>query len=253
MELLCIESVYVNFGGLQALRDVSMDVKEGSISALIGPNGSGKTTLFNTISNTVRPNSGKIFFARERIDHLSAHQIPGKGIGRTFQIVSLFGQTPTWENVASGAFSKTRAEIFPIIFQLPWARHEEKRIRERAMEALRFFGIENMADKPAGMLPLGQQRVVEMARALVSEPKLLLLDEPFSGLNPRESDMLQEKIFEIRNRGITILFVEHEMKAVMRLADNIAVLNYGEKIAEGPPDSIRNNQEVIDIYLGKEC
>lgn len=252
MALLCIESVYVNFGGLQALSDVSMDVKEGSVSALVGPNGSGKTTLFNTISNIIRPNSGKIFFAGERIDHLSSHLIPGKGIGRTFQLVSLFAEAPCWENVAIGLFSKTKAEILPIVFQLPWARYEERRTRDRAMEALRFFGIENMANRPAGVLPLGQQRLVEMARSLVSEPKLLLLDEPLSGLNPRESELLQEKILSIRNRGVTILFVEHEMKAVMRLADNIVVLNFGKKIAEGPPDRIRNNQEVIDIYLGKE-
>lgn len=252
MTLLRIESVYVNFGGLQALTDVSMNVQQGIICALVGPNGSGKTTLFNTISNIVHPNDGQVFFDGERIDHLSPHLIAGKGISRTFQIVSLFAQAACWENVANGAFSKTRAGVFPIILRLPKARHEEKRIQERAMEALQFFGIETLAYRPAGLLPIGQQRLVEMARALLSEPKLLLLDEPLSGLNPRESEVLQRKVLEINRKGVTILFVEHEMKAVMRLANNIVVLNFGKKIAEGPPDKIRNNQEVIDIYLGRE-
>jgi len=253
MSLLSLESVYKNFGGLQALADVSLNIEEGSLSALIGPNGSGKTTLLNAITNIIPPSSGRIVFAGERIDSLPAHLIPAKGISRTFQIVSLFAEAPVWENVACGAFSKTSAGILSIVFQSPFARREEKNTKERVMEALRFFDIEDLADRPAGMLPLGQQRLVEMSRAFVSEPKLLLLDEPLSGLNPRESEMLQEKILEIRNRRVSILFVEHEIRAVMRLADNIVVLNYGQKIAEGPPDTIRNDQKVIDIYLGKEA
>lgn len=252
MSLLHIESVSKNFGGLQALSDVSTDVEEGSISALIGPNGSGKTTLFHVITKIIPPDSGKIFFAEERIDHLPAYFIPGKGIARTFQIVALFREASVWENVASGAFSKTKAEIFSIVLRLPWMRSEERYIKEQTMETLRFLGIEHLAERPAGMLPIGQQRLVELGRGLVSEPKLLLLDEPLSGLNPRESEQVQEKIIEIRNRGITILFVEHEMKSVMRLAEKITVLNFGRKIAEGAPKEIRNNPEVIEVYLGKE-
>jgi len=253
MSLLHIESVSKNFGGLQALTDVSTDVREGSISALIGPNGSGKTTLFNTITKMIPHDSGRIFFAGERIDHLPAHLIPSKGIARTFQIVSLFREAYVWENVASGAFSKTKAEIFSILFRLRQMRSEERQIKERTMETLRFLGIEHLAERPAGMLPIGQQRLVELGRGLVSEPKLLLLDEPLSGLNLRESEAVQQKIIEIRNRGITILFVEHEMKSVMRLAEKITVLNFGRKIAEGRPEEIRSNPEVIEVYLGKEA
>lgn len=252
MSLLRLESIYKNFGGLQALSDVFMDVEEGSISALIGPNGSGKTTLFNTITKIIPQSSGQIFFNGERIDHLPAYLIPSKGIARTFQIISLFCTASVWENVASGAFSKSKAEILSILFRLSWMRAEERLIRERTMDILQYLGIEHLANTQAGMLPFGQQRLVELARALISEPKLVLLDEPLSGLNAHESELLQEKIMEIRNKGITILFVEHEMKAVMRLAEKITVLNFGKKIAEGRPEEIRNNPEVIEVYLGKE-
>lgn len=252
MSLLRLESIYKNFGGLQALSDVNMDVEEGSISALIGPNGSGKTTLFNAITNIIPATSGKIFFNGENIDHLPAYLVPGKGIGRTFQIISLFRAASVWENVASGAFTKSKAEMLSILFRMPWMRAEERLIRERTMDTLRYLGIEHLANAQGGMLPFGQQRLVELARALVSEPKMLLLDEPLSGLNAHESGMLQEKIMEIRNRGLTILFVEHEMKAVMRLAEKITVLNFGKKIAEGSPNEIRNNSEVVEVYLGKE-
>jgi len=252
MPLLRIESICKNFGGLQALSDISVDVRDGSISALIGPNGSGKTTLFNVINRIIPRDSGKIFFAGERIDHLPGYLIAGKGIARTFQIVSLFREASVWENVASGAFSKTRAGALSILFRLPRMRSEERTIKERTLESLEFFGIEQFADRPAGMLPIGQQRLVELARALVSDPKLLLLDEPLSGLNAREGELLQEKIMEIQKRGIAILFVEHEMKWVMRLAEKITVLNFGKKIAEGSPSEIRNNPQVIEVYLGKE-
>jgi len=252
MSLLRIDSVYKNFGGLQALFDVSMNLEEGSISALIGPNGSGKTTLFNVITKIIPHDSGEIFFAGERIDQLPAYLIPARGIARTFQIVSLFRESLVWENVASGAFSKTRAGILSILFRIPRMRAEERRIKERTMEIIRYLGIEQLAERPAGMLPFGQQRLVELGRALISEPNMVLLDEPFSGLNPHESEILQEKVLEIRNQGITVLFVEHEMKTVMKLADRITVLNFGQKIAEGSPDEIRNNPQVIEVYLGKE-
>lgn len=252
MSLLQTNCVCKNFGGLHALTDISMDVKEGIIKALIGPNGSGKTTFFNAITNLIPCTSGEIFFAGERIDHLAPHLIPGKGIARTFQIISLFREAPVWENVASGMFSKTKSEIFPIIFRSSQMRSEEKYIKEQTMDILSFFGIEEFAFKVAGMLPFGQQRMVEMARSLVGKPKLLLLDEPLSGLNPQESEELQEKIIQIRNTGVTILFVEHEIKSIIKLAEEITVLNFGKKFAEGTPDEVLNNKDVIEIYLGKE-
>ena len=252
MSLLRLESICKDFGGLRALSDVFMTVENGSITALIGPNGSGKTTLFNVITKLTPLNSGKIIFNEERIDQIAAYLIPGKGIARTFQIISLFPTASVWENVASGAFSKTKAEFLSILLRFSWMRKEEKQIRERAVELLRYFGIEHLATRPAGMLPFGQQRLVELARALISDPKLVLLDEPLSGLNPYESEMLQQKILDIRGRGATILLVEHEMKAVMVLAEKITVLSFGKKIAEGTPEEIRNNPEVIEVYLGKE-
>ena len=252
MPLLKIDSVSKAFGGLQALYDVSLDVEEGSIDAIIGPNGSGKTTLFNVITKTIPNDSGEIFFAGERIDHLAAHSIPALGIARTFQIVSLFAKSLVWENIASGAFTRTSAGILSILFRTPRMRAEERRIKEETMEVIRYLGIEELAEKTAGMLPFGQQRLVELGRALASKPRLVLLDEPFSGLNPHESEILQEKVLEIRDRGISVLFVEHEMKTVMKLADKISVLNFGQKIAEGSPEEIRNNEKVIEVYLGKE-
>lgn len=248
-----IESVYKKFGGLEALSNISFKVEEGSISSLIGPNGSGKTTLFNVITNHIPLNSGKVLYQGERIDHLPAYLIPRKGIARTFQIISLFPQVSVFENVACGAFSNTKAGALSIIFRSRWARLEEKGIRERTMDAIRQNGLEQWTNIPAGALPFGQQRLVEFARAIVSDPKLLLLDEPLSGLTFKESDILQQKILEIRDRGVTVLFVEHEMKAVMKISDKVTVLNFGKKIAEGSPNEIRSNAAVIEAYLGGEC
>jgi len=251
--LLEIKSITKSFGGLTALSDLSFAVEPGTITSLIGPNGSGKTTTFNVVSRFISPDAGEILFQGERIDRLPAHRISGKGIARTFQIVSLFEEASVLENVACGAYSNTKCGAFSIIFRLPRARLEEKWIWQRAMEAIKFSGLEKWANVKAGALPFGLQRLVEVSRALAGDPKLLLMDEPLSGLTQKESAILQEKMVEMRDSGVTILFVEHDIKAVMRISEKIIVLNFGEKIADGSPEEISNNTEVIDAYLGREA
>lgn len=248
--LLEVRQVNKYFGGLHAVQDVSFTVQPGVIKAIIGPNGAGKTTLFNLITGNFPVSSGSIHFEEGPITGLKPYQIAEQGILRTFQNLKLAGHMTALENVMIGRHTKSRANFGAGILNLPFTWKEEKEIREEAFTFLTMLGIENLADAVAGSLPFGQQRAVEFARGLAAEPKLLLLDEPASGLNIYETEELGELITRIRDNGITILLVEHDMSLVMDISDEILVLNFGRQIATGSPSEVQKNQEVINIYLG---
>lgn len=250
MALLDIQNVHKRFGGLHAVRDVSFSVQEGMIKAVIGPNGAGKTTLFNLISASLPLSSGAVFFQGKPIHGLSPYQIAAHGISRTFQNIKLFPGLTALENVMIGRHTKSRAGFFAGLFSLPFTWREEQEIRARAMELLELLDIAPYADVEATSLAFGQQRAVEFARALAAEPALLLLDEPAAGLNIYETAEVARLISRIRDRGITVLLVEHDMSLVMDISDEIVVLSFGEKIAEDIPTAIQQNKEVIQIYLG---
>ena len=240
------------FGGLHAVNDVSFRVQEGQIKAIIGPNGAGKTTLFNLLSGILTPSSGTAFFEDRIITGMMSHEITRLGMARTFQNIRLFPHMTVLEHVMLGRHIRSRAGFFAGMFNLPWTWKEERKIRSKALEILDLFSIVEMAEEMAPSLPFGKQRIVELSRALASEPKLVLLDEPASGLNIYETEELADRILRIRDLGITILLVEHDMSLVMDISDEIAVLNYGRKIAEGTPREVQSDREVINIYLGEE-
>ncbi len=250
MALLTIKDLNRSFGGIQAVSDVSFKVKRGTIKALIGPNGAGKTTMFNLICGNLPPTSGRISFKDQAIETLTAHRIARLGLARTFQNIKLYPGLSSLENVMLGRHSRSHTGFIAAMLNLPRARREEDDIEEKSYALLKMLNIAELADKEAVSLAFGQQRAVEMARALAAEPELLLLDEPAAGLNIYETAELAELITQIREIGITILLVEHDMSLVMRISDEIVVLNFGRKIAEGVPGTIQNNQEVIRIYLG---
>jgi branched-chain amino acid transport system ATP-binding protein len=251
--LLTIKNIGKSFGGLIALHDVSFSVEEGSISALIGPNGAGKTTLLNTISGIFPPDIGKIFLADTIISKLPATKIARAGISRTFQQVELFGEMTVLENVMVGRYSRTRSGVISSGLRLPFVRKEEKETRNKSLEILDYIALSDRKNELASNLPLGEQRVLEIGRALATEPCLLLLDEPAAGLNIKETRGLGEMIVRLRDeKKITILLVEHDMDLVMRISDRITVLNFGEIIAQGTPLEVQRNQAVISAYLGME-
>jgi branched-chain amino acid transport system ATP-binding protein len=250
--LLQVDSASKNFGGLTALSKVTLTVEEGSISSLIGPNGAGKSTLFNTITNLIRLDSGSMYFEGERFDQLAPHMIAGRGIQRTFQLLQVCKELTVLENVALGMHAKGSSGFLGAILRFPSMRLEEAEIIQQSKEAVRFVGLEAQLNVAIGQLPYGQQKLVELARAIVSGPKLLLLDEPTNGLSPSETQRLNGMLEQLRNRGVTIFLVAHDMQTVMKVSDKIFVLNFGEKIAEGTPREIAENQEVIKAYLGKE-
>jgi branched-chain amino acid transport system ATP-binding protein len=252
MPLLELKDLSRSFGGLQAVKKVSFSVEKGIIKALIGPNGAGKTTLFNLVSGVLPPDSGSIIFQGSPVHGLQPYQIASKGIARTFQHIRLFPKMTALENVMIGRHSHSRAEFMAGMLNLPWTWKEEKQIRTRSMEIMDFLGLSGFAGHEATSLAYGQQRVVEMARALACEPSLLLLDEPAAGLNMRETAEVAHLITKIRNTGVTVLIVEHDMSLVMNISDEIVVLSYGEKIADDKPLAIQRNSEVIKIYLGEE-
>lgn len=252
MPLLEVSHLHRRFGGLKAVNDVSFAVDSGKIKGLIGPNGAGKTTLLNLISGTLPFDSGTIKFHDQPIQHLPPHKIAARGIFRTFQNIKLFAKMTVLENVMVGRHTKSKASIAAGIFNLPRTHKEEQHIREQSLAILDMLDIAHLADVDAQSLAFGQQRHVELARALAGEPRLLLLDEPAAGLNIHETEHLGEVIRKIRDLGVTILLVEHDMSLVMTISDEIVVLSFGEVIAEGTPREIQKDQEVIRVYLGED-
>ena len=247
-----LHGVSLAFGGLQAVEQVSFGVARGAVKAVIGPNGAGKTTLFNLVTGFLAPQAGRILFGGVAIQGRPAHWIARQGIARTFQLVQLFDHMTVLENVMVGRHRLSNSGLLAGAVRFPWTRTEEKVIRAKAMEALEFVGLAPRAQQPASILPLGLKRMLEIGRALASAPKLLLLDEPASGLDAVETERLQDLILELRGRDITLLLVEHDMGLTMEVADEIAVLNYGKLIADGPPRAIQKNPEVIAAYLGTD-
>lgn len=250
--ILAVRGLAKQFGGLKAVDGVDMEVRSGEIQALIGPNGSGKTTILNMLSGLYVPTAGEILLNGKRVTGRKPHVITAHGIARTFQNIRLFGELTVLDNVLIGQHSRSRAGLVRSILQVASQRAEEAALRQKALDTLAFVGLRGKEFAEAKSLPYGQQRLLELARALVSDPKLLLLDEPAAGLNSAETEMLLDLLFQIRDRGITILLVEHDMSLVMNVSDHITVLNFGKKIAEGPAETIEKNQEVIDAYLGTE-
>ena len=250
--LLKVENVNKHFGGVYAVNNVSLNVHKGQIKSVIGPNGAGKTTFFNLISGVIPPDSGSILLDGKSIDQKPPHEIAKRGISRTFQTMQLFDNMSVLENVMVGRHIRTTAGILRTAFRAFGARSEEKNIKESAYHWLNFVGLKQKADQPAGSLPCGQQKLLEIARALATDPKLLLLDEPAAGLNIRETEDLGTLLKEIQGLGVTQILVEHDMSLVMEVSDELFVLDYGKKVAEGVPKDIQNNPDVIAIYLGEE-
>ncbi|HPU01323.1 MAG: ABC transporter ATP-binding protein [Firmicutes bacterium] len=237
-----------------ALEDVDFQIKRKEIVSLIGPNGAGKTTLFNLFTGHYNPTRGEIYFNNRKINGLKPYQVTPIGIARTFQNIRLFGQMSVLENVLVGQHCRTRSGLFDAILRTRGFRQEEARARKVALEMLAFVRLEEKKDEKACNLSYGEQRRLEMARALATNPSLLLLDEPAAGMNPQETTSLMELVRQIRDQmGITILLIEHDMKVVMGISERVAVLNYGRKIAEGTPREVQNNEEVIRAYLGESA
>ncbi|HJX53230.1 MAG TPA: ABC transporter ATP-binding protein [Polyangia bacterium] len=252
MSLLVVKDLCKRFGGLQAVGNVSFAVAPGSIKALIGPNGAGKTTLFNLIFGALLPDSGQVWFDGQNIDGWKPHQVAAVGMARTFQHIRLFPKMSAWENVAVGRHVHSRAGFLSGMLGLPWTRREQRAVREKALEIMRFLGVEDRAEVEATSLAYGQQRIIELGRALACEPKLLLLDEPAAGLNMRETGEMAKLIARIRDTGVTVLLVEHDMTLVMNISDEVLVLSYGETIADDKPLAIQKHPEVIKVYLGED-
>jgi branched-chain amino acid transport system ATP-binding protein len=252
MSLLSITNLSKRYGGVVAINNISLSVEEGLINALIGPNGAGKTTLFNVISCIERPNNGDIELRNQKITNYRPYQVAKLGIARTFQNLCIFGNMTVLQNVMSGMHLHTKSNFFSAGLKLPWLVRQEKETVSRAKEILGFIGLQEKCDFKADELPYGEQRLLEIARALATRPVLLLLDEPAAGLNSKETDILANKINEIKETGVTIFLVEHDMHLVMMISDRVTVLNFGEIITTGTTFEIRRNSEVIRSYLGRK-
>jgi branched-chain amino acid transport system ATP-binding protein len=250
--MLRLAGIAKRFGGLTALQGISFTVAKGSITGIIGPNGAGKTTLFNVATGIYPPSEGAVLLDGKDISALPPEKRAGLGLVRTFQNIELFGKMTVLENVMVGLHTQSSSGLFSCAFRMPWQMSEERRIREKSREWLAFAGIAEIEDVEAGTLSFGKGRLLEIARAMALEPKLLLMDEPAAGLNSQETAELAELIKRIRDLGVTVALVEHDMDLVMDICDALVVLNLGTMLAEGTPREIQDNQAVVTAYLGDE-